>query len=172
MGTPTTAEAQAAEATPVELRTSTTAVAFDDTASIAWAVICPDGYLYRLGATLAGAPRETPKQRFATSMQLDILEPNASITITPPENPVVLNQASAELSATVFNGGNVREQPSTTGRVLDQINARERVALLEKSADGRWYRISNPRGVSGWVSVTLLTIDPNVARKVPVATAR
>jgi flagellar FliL protein len=80
----------------------------------------------------------------------------------------VVAPASTGLTATVFNGGNVRERP-VTGRVLDQINANETVELLEKTSDGGWYRITNIRDVTGWVSVTLLTIDADVARQVPVA---
>jgi uncharacterized protein YgiM (DUF1202 family) len=63
----------------------------------------------------------------------------------------------------------VRAAPNLRGQVLDQINADETVDLLEKSANGQWYRITNTRNVTGWVSVTLLTIDPDVARRVPVA---
>lgn len=73
------------------------------------------------------------------------------------------------LTAAVFNGGNVRERP-VNGRPLDQINAGESVQLLEKTPDGGWYRITTPRGVTGWVSQTLLTLDPEVARQVPQAT--
>jgi uncharacterized protein YgiM (DUF1202 family) len=72
------------------------------------------------------------------------------------------------LTATVFNGGNVRERP-VTGKVLDQIKANETVQLIEKTSDGAWYRITNIRNVTGWVSVTLLTIDSATANKVPVA---
>jgi hypothetical protein len=72
------------------------------------------------------------------------------------------------LTAKVFNGGNVRERP-VTGKPLDQINAGETVQLLAKTSDGGWYQITNIRGVTGWVSVTLLTIDPAVARQVPIA---
>jgi flagellar FliL protein len=75
----------------------------------------------------------------------------------------------AGLTAKVFNGGNVRATPQITGKVLDQINAGETVQLLAKSADSKWYQITNQRQVTGWVSVTLLTIDPTVAKKVPVA---
>jgi uncharacterized protein YgiM (DUF1202 family) len=77
--------------------------------------------------------------------------------------------ASTGLTATVFNGGNVRSAPNRDGQVLDQINARETVQLLAKNADGTWYQITNTRGITGWVSVTLLTIDADLASKVPVA---
>jgi SH3-like domain-containing protein len=72
------------------------------------------------------------------------------------------------LTAKVFNGGNVRQRP-VTGKPLDQINAGETVQLLAKTSDGGWYQITDIRGVTGWVSVTLLTIDPAVAKQVPVA---
>jgi uncharacterized protein YgiM (DUF1202 family) len=75
--------------------------------------------------------------------------------------------AASGLTATVFNGGNVRETP-VTGRPLDQINAGETVQLLGKTADGAWYKITNVRGVTGWVSVTLLSIDDEVAGQVPI----
>lgn len=82
--------------------------------------------------------------------------------------PVAGQAPAQKLMATVFNGGNVRERP-IDGDVLDQVNAGEAVTLLEKTADGKWYRIINLRSVSGWVSVTLLTIDEQVAAQVPVA---
>jgi flagellar FliL protein len=72
------------------------------------------------------------------------------------------------LTATVFNGGNVRETP-VTGRPLDQVNAGETVQLLEKTADGAWYKLTTIRSITGWVSVTLLRIDAEVAKQVPIA---
>lgn len=74
------------------------------------------------------------------------------------------------LTASVFNGGNVRKVPRVTddpGDVLDQINAGEPVTLLGKNASGEWYKITNARGVTGWVSATLLTIEDAVAEQVP-----
>ena len=76
----------------------------------------------------------------------------------------------AGLSATVANGGNVREAP-VNGRPLDQVNAGETVQLLAKTSDGGWLKITYARNgatISGWVSRTLLTIDPAVDQQVPV----
>ena len=73
------------------------------------------------------------------------------------------------LVATVANGGNVREAP-VNGRPLDQVNAGEAVRLLEKNADGSWFKITYARNgatITGWVSRTLLTIDPAVEQQVP-----
>ncbi len=74
---------------------------------------------------------------------------------------------STGLTASVFNGGNVRQTPGGEP-VLDQINANETVQLLQKTADGTWYQIRNEREIVGWVYHTLLTIAPDVAAKVPV----
>ena len=93
-------------------------------------------------------------------------DPNGVIAIT---TPVGAAAPGAALTATVSNGGNVREQPNLQGKVLDQINARETVLLIGKSADGRWYHILNVRRVNGWVSKTLLRIDRAVDAKVPTS---
>jgi SH3-like domain-containing protein len=76
---------------------------------------------------------------------------------------------SGALSASVFNGGNVRSDPSLRGSVLDQINAGESVELLARNQSGTWYRIRNVRGVVGWVNASLLTIEPGTTARVPVA---
>jgi SH3 domain-containing protein len=73
------------------------------------------------------------------------------------------------LTATVANGGNVREAP-INGRPLDQINAGETIQLLEKSKDGAWFKVTYVRNgatITGWVSRTLLTIDPAVEQQIP-----
>jgi hypothetical protein len=73
------------------------------------------------------------------------------------------------LAATVANGGNVREAP-INGRPLDQVNAGEAIRLLEKTQDGAWFKITYARNggaITGWVSRTLLTIDPAVEQQVP-----
>ncbi len=104
----------------------------------------------------------------------DILPTDPSAPVLPvkpredtpaaPVAPIV----PGSLTASVYNGGNLRAFPSLQGLVQDQINAFETVQLLAKTSDGRWYKITNARNVTGWVSVTLLTIDPAIATQVPV----
>ena len=94
--------------------------------------------------------------------------PATVAALPPPPTPGATVPPATGLTAIVFNGGNVRAAPNLQGQVLDQINARETVQLLSKTPDGNWYRITNVRGVTGWVNRTLLTIDPDVARRVPV----
>ncbi|MFO7169773.1 MAG: SH3 domain-containing protein [Chloroflexota bacterium] len=108
-------------------------------------------------ATLTALPALTPAVPAETPVPEEAGEPDEAV---PP---------STGLTAIVFNGGNVRAAPNLQGEVLDQINARETVQLHAKTESGDWYQITNIRGVTGWVNRTLLTVDPEVARRVPVA---
>jgi len=75
---------------------------------------------------------------------------------------------TAPLQVQVFNNGNVRETP-ITGRFVDQINTGETVQLLEKTADGAWYKVTTIRGITGWVRTMLLIVNPDLVQQVPVA---
>ncbi len=97
--------------------------------------------------------------------------PTAVPTVAPPE-PTALAEptptSTAILTATVFNGGNIRKQPQVSNvkaDILGQLNAGEVVTLLERSNDSAWYRVKAP-AAEGWVSATLLTIAPDVAQQV------
>jgi SH3-like domain-containing protein len=77
--------------------------------------------------------------------------------------------ASTGLMVDVFNGGNVRSEPSLNSRaIVDQVNAGERVELLQKTSDSVWYQITTERDTTGWVHNSLLTIPDEIAAQVPV----
>jgi uncharacterized protein YgiM (DUF1202 family) len=77
--------------------------------------------------------------------------------------------ASTGLTVEVFNGGNVRSEPSLDSRtIVDQVNAGEQVELLQKTSDEVWYQIENERENVGWVHNSLLTIPEEIASQVPV----
>lgn len=80
--------------------------------------------------------------------------------------PVIAADAPA-LIAIVFNGGNVRES-AVDGRILDQINAHERVQLVKKNQQASWYFVVNERDIGGWVSKTLLDIAAEADSQVPI----
>ncbi|MEN9936721.1 MAG: hypothetical protein RLZZ387_3300 [Chloroflexota bacterium] len=104
----------------------------------------------------------TPKLR-----QTPTVAPGGMAIVAPlPTEPPTVTPAIP--TATVANGGNVRQAPSLKGGVLDQVHARESVPLYEQSADGQWYRITTARAVTGWVHRSLLTVDPATAAQVPV----
>ena len=104
-----------------------------------------------------GAATSTPKPTVQASAT-----PKPTVAATPTPT------ATAALTATVINGGNVRKEPNFKGAILDQNNALESVTLIEKTADGVWYKMTNLRGVTGWFSASLLKIDPSVVAQVPV----
>lgn len=87
---------------------------------------------------------------------------------TPAPPPVAATTEAGGLTATVINGGNLRSAPALGDNVLDQNNADEVVTLLAKSANGQWYKLTNPRGKTGWFSASLLRIEPDVVAQVPV----
>ncbi len=95
--------------------------------------------------------------------------PTAAPTTAPA--PTAAPSAGPTLTATVFNGGRVRSDPVIPGNVeanvVETINANEQVTLLERTENGQWYRITSVRGVTGWVSASLLTVDEATAAQVP-----
>ncbi|GAB4111171.1 MAG: hypothetical protein OHK0050_08970 [Roseiflexaceae bacterium] len=148
---------------------------------------CPDGYLHLIEASLTIPVPDRPRIPLTLTFQLNLIAigspttidlPGASINLdnvditptatgmaTPNQTPVLIPTA---VSATVANGGNVRDDPTLQGAVLDQVNAQEMVPLLGRTNDGQWYRIATPRGVTGWVNVSLLRVSSAVAAQVPV----
>ncbi len=83
---------------------------------------------------------------------------------------VPTSAGGTELTARVINGGRMRSAPViAANNEVGMINAGETVTLLQKNANGTWYRIRNPAGVEGWSSASLLDIPPDVAAQVPVA---
>ncbi len=86
--------------------------------------------------------------------------------------PAAPAPAPSGTTATVFNGGNVRESPNLTGKILAQLDAGETVGLLAKTPDATWFKISvtkSGKTVTGWVSRTLLTLDAATEAKIAVA---
>ncbi|HEY0736479.1 MAG TPA: SH3 domain-containing protein, partial [Herpetosiphonaceae bacterium] len=92
------------------------------------------------------------------------LPPTTAPTSAPLPTPTAI---AARAKAVVRNGGNVRRIPAT-GEPLDQVHAHEQVPLIGKNADASWYLLVTARGVTGWVSATLLTIEPAGIAQVPV----
>jgi flagellar FliL protein len=90
-------------------------------------------------------------------------------TAPPAETTETTETPATGLTVDVFNGGNVRSEPSLNSRaIVDQVNAGEQVELLQKTADGVWYQVRNTRDNVGWVHNSLLDIPDEVAAQVPV----
>ena len=95
---------------------------------------------------------------------------NATATVVAARTATAEAKATpVPLTASVANGGNVREAP-VNGRPIGQLNAGETVQLVEKNQDSSWFKVTytrNGQSITGWVSKTLLTIAPGVEQQVP-----
>ena len=163
LGTPTTPEAAAAEATPVVERMQ--AQGFDFGAAEANVLLCDDGIVHEVTSRVeAKIPNMSdPVIMFLT---VTLSEIGGEFAIPVPFEPVEVGQIVP--MAEVINGGNVREKPSIEGNVVDQVNAYEQVRLVRRNADSTWYQIVNPRDMVGWVSASLLQVDGSAAAQLPV----
>ncbi len=102
----------------------------------------------------------------ASQVQIDAAQAER-ITVTTPSEAAV---RAGPMHATVSNGGNIRFHPNVkTGTVLAQMHAGESVTLNGRTPDGTWFHVVAP-SAEGWVSVTLLAIDPRIGANVPVVT--
>lgn len=119
-------------------------------------------------ATVQQAPTLVAAATASTMMQpTPMTAPKLKQVSANTATPVVAADAPA-LIAIVFNGGNVRDF-AVDGRVLDQINAHERVQLVKKNQQASWYFAVNQRNVGGWVSKTLLDIAAEADSQIPIA---
>lgn len=117
-----------------------------------------------VGTATAAAATAIPL-RTATALA----ELNATATLVAARTATAVARQPVVLSASVANGGNVREQP-VSGKPIGQVSAGEIVQLLGKNQDASWFKISysrNGQPVTGWISRTLLAIDPAVEQQVP-----
>lgn len=119
----------------------------------------------RPNATKTTVPPATPQP----TAEATPTTASATTTAAPP-----LPSATAQPTAAMFfgtgvvaNGGNVREVP-VRGTPLDQVNANETVQLIGKNEQGTWYLLETLRRARGWVSATLLRIEPAVASAIPI----
>jgi len=117
-------------------------------------------------ATATAAAATALPQHTATA----VANLNATATVIAARTATAVAQPTpALLTASVANGGNVREAP-VNGRPVDQVSAGEIVQLLEKNQDSSWFKITysrNGQSITGWISRTLLTIAPEVEQQVP-----
>jgi flagellar FliL protein len=69
---------------------------------------------------------------------------------------------------TVFVSGPVYLAADPASAQIDRVERNEVVELLERTADGMWYKVLNVREREGWVQANLLGIPDDVAAQVPV----
>lgn len=138
--------------------------------------VCADGYFHQMTMAITATTKDLPSQKVSMHSSMAMFDYNGSFAITAPQNAVRLDSSAlgedvfTDISgptATVFNGGNIRQTPDARGAVLGQLHANQTVALIEATVDGVWYHVNAPEG-NGWVHVSLLKIPADVAPRVPV----
>jgi flagellar FliL protein len=116
------------------------------------------------GAATTPDPTPTPADDPDTPPADDPDTPPADDPDTPPADV-----GSTGLMVDVFNGGNVRSEPTLNSRaIVGTINAGEQVELLQKTSDSIWYQVNTETDTVGWVHNSLLTIPDDIAAQVPV----
>ncbi|GAC1645657.1 MAG: hypothetical protein NVS4B8_17290 [Herpetosiphon sp.] len=94
--------------------------------------------------------------------------PQATVAKIRSVKPAAGAAESGPLTATVYNGGNIRFLPSKdTGTVLGQMIAMQTVTIKAKVASGQWYYVVAPNA-EGWVARDLLTIDQRTIASTPI----
>lgn len=90
----------------------------------------------------------------------------------PPAEPTTVPPTPTPLPmvATVKSNGNVRDVASAEGStVIGQGAEGQTFTVIGRNADSTWYAVDNGQGVKGWMSASLLTLDPAVVGQVAEA---
>jgi hypothetical protein len=124
------------------------AVTLDRTAYMLWA--CDDGFVHRIDVAATGFAKTTPARRFGTEILLRLSDINSrALAVAPPPDALPL-APSPPFVARIAAPADVRLAPDMQGRVLGRALAREEVLLLDRTADGRWYRVIS-NAATGWL---------------------
>jgi hypothetical protein len=119
---------------------------------------------------LSGAlpPRPSPVPTLARLPT--VTPPRPTLTPLPTIPPIVLSptpEPSVELLAVVVRNANIRSGPGTDYEIVGIAEEGMQIALIGMR-DG-WYAMSTAEGLEGWMSETVLEIDPQTAEAVPLA---
>lgn len=119
---------------------------------------------------IAVASEPTP-----TTAPTNTPEPTAAPDATPEPTPEPTPALPTGAPATVSNGGNVRALPfiGAENRV-GGVSAGDQLQLIVRTPNAEWYRVrftdvDDGLEKLGWISASLLSIDPANAGNVPVA---
>jgi hypothetical protein len=126
---------------------------------------------YNLGlvqeATEIIIPTVTPIPPTATTEPTTAPQPTASsVEVQTSPSPSMVAEGK------VTKAANLRPLPSSTDDtgVIGRLHADTMVTLEGRTAASDWYLVRTTRGLYGWVSASLLSIDPAAVVNVPVVT--
>jgi hypothetical protein len=119
---------------------------------------------------LSGAlpPRPTPVPTLARLPT--VTPPRPTVTPFPtviPPSPTITPETAATLLATVVRNANIRGGPGIDFTIVGIATEGDTITL--RSARDGWYAITTNDGLEGWMSETVLEIDPQTAEAVPLS---
>ena len=104
------------------------------------------------------APEETEDPTSSTPPTAATTEPTTEATTAPPETTEP--KAPSVMGTVNTNNLNIRTSPSSTSTIVSQLDAGERIEILEqRTSDGvNWGRIEK-----GWISLAYVTLDGQIS---------
>jgi hypothetical protein len=128
--------------------------------------LCNDGYIRQVRASLAGSAEGKRTLPFRLDVQLRLTEiGNRALRVPVPRDALVLRPVPV-ISFAVSAESPVRSGPAADAPEVGKVFARESVQLLDRSADGRWYRVHGTTA-TGWLPSNVLP-PAAVRSRVPV----
>lgn len=99
-------------------------------------------------------------------------EPEAAPTSEPepePEStPAPAPTQLPGLDVIVGNGGNVRAEPTAESAIVGGVVLNDQVTVLERNAEGTWFRITTPSGLTGWAANAVLLLSADQIAQIPI----
>ena len=65
-------------------------------------------------------------------------------------------------------GGNIRASGSVRAKIVGTLQPGESVDVLGKTKTASWFKIRTAKGLTGWASATILTVDATTVNKLPL----
>jgi Bacterial SH3 domain len=128
--------------------------------------VCNDSIIRGFDLIASGSIKERTTRRYSLRMTIRITDVNNSrLAITVPTDAISL-KINEGVPGRATSAGDLRVAPEVQSQIIAKLAQREQVALLNRTANSRWYRVRAADGV-GWVPATQLTIAPASARAVP-----
>ena len=168
LGTPTTAEAQTAEATPVVERMEAQGFRFGDaTASMD---VCADGYLYAVRSVVTISRMDTPESAIRSNLEVTLSDLNTDIAIEFPPDPISFDPDGVlPPRAFAIQGGTVHREPDASSEVVAELGPTSIVIVLAQSAESLWYQVQTLEGVQGWILSESISSPPDETFTIPFA---
>ncbi len=86
----------------------------------------------------------------------------------PAEAPASVPLPEGGLQLTVGNNVNLRDNPSTSGGIIERLRTGTRVSADGRNAAQDWIRVATPTGAKGWVATRFINITAQQIASLPI----